>query len=200
MANFPCASAIRIMPTLVMLIFTTYVFNHCYAITFVSHHCELHPCFFQHPQAFSLPAVLHVTEVEAGDKDPKSEVGCPHQELGQSEGAVGTGWPGAEPGNGVAEPFLSSSSMSPQTRAQSSQVAQEQHLCRQEKPIWVYDCYFPPIPWTNFSQPAFLTSTWQPLRLRRCPKSKVKVSGPTRLLITKQRYVSHRPFAQRIFL
>lgn len=54
-----------------------------YSTTFVSHDCNLHSGFFQHPQALSLTAVLYVTEVEAGYKDPKAKVGCLAEELGQ---------------------------------------------------------------------------------------------------------------------
>lgn len=104
-----------------------------YASTFVTHDCELHAGFFQHPQAFSFTAVLHVTEVKAGDEDPEAKVGRPAEELGQSVRAVGTGRPGAEPGDGVAEPLLSGTSAPPQTRAQGSQVAQEEQLWRNRR-------------------------------------------------------------------
>ena len=87
----------------------------------------MHASVFQQSQALSLAAVLHVAEVEAGYKDPKANVGHLAEELGQSEGAVGTGRPGAEPGDGVTE-SLSSISIPPHTRAQGSQITQEQQL------------------------------------------------------------------------
>lgn len=87
----------------------------------------MHTSFFQHSETLSFSTVLHVTEVQARDKDSETKVGSLSEELAQSEGAVGAGRPGAEPGDGVAEPPLS---IPPQTRAQGSQVAQKKQLCR----------------------------------------------------------------------
>lgn len=101
--------------------------------TFVAHHWDLHASLAQHPQAFPFKAVLHVTEVKARDKDPEAKVGHVPEELGELDGAVDTGRPGAEPGDGVTEPLLSDTSITPQTRAQGPQVAQEEQLYSHHK-------------------------------------------------------------------
>lgn len=102
--------------------FLAFRFHHATirAPTFVTHDCDVHSGLFQHPETLPLTAVLHVTEVKARHKDPEAKVGSLVEELGQSEGAVGAWRPGAEPGNGVTEPFLSSAPVAPKTRAQSS--------------------------------------------------------------------------------
>lgn len=97
-----------------------------HASTFVTHDCDLHACLSQHSQALSFTAVLHVTEVKARHENPQAKVGHLAEELAQSDGAVDTGRPGAEPGDGVTEPLLSGASVPPQTRAQGSNVTQEQ--------------------------------------------------------------------------
>lgn len=66
----------------------------------------MHADFFKQPETLSFTTVLHVTEVKTRDKDPEAEVGCLFEELGQSGRAVCTGRPGAEPGDGVADPPL----------------------------------------------------------------------------------------------
>lgn len=99
-----------------------------YALAFVAHDCDVHPGLLQHPQAFSLTAVLQVAEVKTSHENPETEIGRLVEELSQSERAVGTGRPGAEPGDGVADLSLTSSSIPPQTRTQGPQVAQKQHL------------------------------------------------------------------------
>lgn len=104
--------------------------NVCLLSTFVTHDCDGHAGLLQHPQTFSLATVLQVTEVEAGHEDPKAKVGHLTEELGQCEGAVGAGRPGAKPGDGVTEPPLSCTAITPQSGAQGSQVAQEQQLQR----------------------------------------------------------------------
>lgn len=97
-------------------------------LTFVTHDCDVHASFFQHSQSLSFTAVLQVAEIKPGYKDPEAEVGGLVEELSQSEGAVCTGRPGAKPGDGVADFSLTSDSITPQARAQGSQVAQEKQL------------------------------------------------------------------------
>lgn len=101
--------------------------------TFVAHHWDPHAGFGQHPQAFSFKAVLHVTKVKARDKDPEADVGRFTEKLAELDGAVDTGRPGAEPGNGVTEPLLSGGSVTPQPRTQGSQVTQEKQLYSHRK-------------------------------------------------------------------
>lgn len=104
-----------------------------HAFTFVGHDRELHACPGQHAQALSLAAVLHVAEVEARHEDPEPKVGHPAEELAQPDGAVDTGRPGAEPGDGVAQPPVIDASTPPQTGAQCFDVAQEEQLKNQSR-------------------------------------------------------------------
>lgn len=106
-----------------------------HAFTFITHDCDLHACPGQHAQAFSLAAVLHVAEVKARHEDPEPQVGHPAEELAQPDGAVDAGRPGAEPGDGVAQPLVSDASNSPpQTGAQRFDVAQKQQLkCKNKR-------------------------------------------------------------------
>lgn len=109
---------------------TCIVFTLKHTHTFVTHDCELHSSLLQDSQTFSLLTVLHVTEIKTGHKDPEAKVGRSAEELSQFNGTLGTGRPGAEPGDGVTGPFFSSYSVTPQTRTQGSQVTQKQHLWR----------------------------------------------------------------------
>lgn len=167
--------------------------------TFVTHDCYMHACFFQHPQAFSFHTLLQVTEVKPSDKDPEPKVWCLAEKLGQFNGAVGTGRPGAKPCDWVTQPLLPRTKP-PKSRAQRTKVTQKQNLHRNHNSV---NRRFVSQNFSHTTQ-AFLqltrTSTWHPLRLRRCPKSKDKEFGPKRLFTTKQRYVSWRPLAQRRFL
>lgn len=173
-----------------------------YSLTFVTHDRDVHTSFFQQSQSLSFSAVFHVTEIKARDEDPKTKIGCLMEELSQSVRAVGTRRPGAKPGDGVADSLRTSNTIAPQARAQGSNVTQEQQLRerRMKDDIINFFMFIFVLYMNRLSYSTLHTSTWQPLRLRRCPKSNDKESGPARFFTTKQRYVSHRPLAQRMFL